>query len=146
MPTIVARPLETKAASGPALPESEVLFLAGSPSLTETDAQRIQEFLSASDNEMVTIIRSPMPTNEQIEKSTRNGKNTLRTDKDPNSETFGKEIGEDNSGRVVSRTQTYARAEEKLAFGDTEFDENSRFVVNFVVSQKMKLDPNAEEA
>lgn len=146
MPNIVARPVQTKEASGPALPESEVLFLAGSPTLTEADAAKIQEFLSSSESEMVTIIRSPMPTNEQIEKSERNGKNTLRIDNDKDSETFGKQIGEDNSKRAVSRTQTYARADETLAFGDTEFDDKSRFQVKFSVTQKMVLDPSAEEA
>ena len=127
---IVARELK-EVDNGVSLPDSQLLFLAGDVN-TESGAVKIQEFLSgSSETEMVTIIRSPMPSNEQIEKSERNGKKTDKVD---------------NSNVVVSRTQTYARANETLGFGDTEFDDGSLFQVKFSISQKQVVDPNAEEA
>lgn len=136
---IVVKPLNEQA-SGAALPTSYILPLIATESgLTEADAGKLQEFLAASKNEIVTIVRSPLPKDEQIEKGERKGKNTLRIED-------GKQVGVDNSQKVVSRTQVYARAEETLPFGDTSFDDNSRFKMTFSIAQKSVVDPSAEEA
>lgn len=124
-------PMVAQGGSGSNLPQSTVLpLLAQGTGISEADAAKLNEFLQGASNCMVIVQLSPIPDDTQVDHNERKGKKTDKVD---------------NSDKVVSRSNTYARVENfTLPWGDPNV--KVPFSFSSYVTDYVKVLADAEEA